>query len=130
MSRPLSRRRFLGQLNCAAISSLPILNTLVNLRAAGSAAAATAPTGHRALVCLFLSGGIDTFNVLVPRGGAGKSILSASLLGAAWASGVDAIGMDMDPRPSLRRWADERVARGLRPMGPVVPRRPSRSRRR
>src|SRR4051812_31481075 len=69
MSQPISRRRFLGQLNCAAISSLPVLNTLLNLKIAGSVAAASADTsGHRALVCLFLSGGIDSFNVLVPRG--------------------------------------------------------------
>lgn len=66
---PISRRRFLGQLNCAAISSLPVLNTLLNLKIAGSVAAASTDTsGHRALVCLFLSGGIDSFNVLVPRG--------------------------------------------------------------
>jgi uncharacterized protein (DUF1501 family) len=69
MSRPISRRRFLGQLNCAAISSVPVLNTLLNLKVAGSVAAASAgPSEHRALVCLFLSGGIDSFNVLVPRG--------------------------------------------------------------
>ena len=68
MSHSLSRRRFLGQLNCAAISSLPVLNTLLNLKLAGTVAAAGAGTGHRALVCLFLSGGIDSFNVLVPRG--------------------------------------------------------------
>jgi uncharacterized protein (DUF1501 family) len=69
MSHYISRRRFLRQVNCAAISALPILNTLLNLKLAGNAAAATAPTNHRALVCLFLNGGADTFNVLVPRGG-------------------------------------------------------------
>ena len=68
MSQSISRRRFLGQLNCAAISSLPILSTLLNLKLAGSAAAAAAPPGHRALVCLFFSGGIDSFNVLTPCG--------------------------------------------------------------
>ena len=69
MSRAISRRRFLGQVNCAAISSLPILNTLLNLKLAGQVAAASSgSTDYRALVCLFLSGGIDTFNVLVPRG--------------------------------------------------------------
>jgi uncharacterized protein (DUF1501 family) len=47
------------------------LNTLLNLKLAGSVAAATSdPSDHRALVCLFLSGGIDSFNVLVPRGAA------------------------------------------------------------
>ncbi len=65
----LSRRRFLGRLNCAAISAMPILNTLLNLKLASNVAAAAAPASdHRALVCLFLSGGCDTFNVLVPRG--------------------------------------------------------------
>src|SRR5262245_4333286 len=68
MSHLISRRRFLGQVNCAAISSLPILNTLLNLKLVGNLAAANAASDHRALVCLFLSGGADTFNVLVPRG--------------------------------------------------------------
>ncbi len=71
MSRPLSRRTFLGQASCAAISALPVLNTLLNLRLAGSVAAAEAigdPNDYRALVCIFLNGGNDSFNMLVPRG--------------------------------------------------------------
>jgi uncharacterized protein (DUF1501 family) len=69
MTNNITRRRFLGQVNCAAIGSLPILNTLLNLKLAGTIAASTpGNTDYRALVCLFLSGGIDTFNVLVPRG--------------------------------------------------------------
>ena len=64
-----TRRRFLGQANCAAVSSISILNTLLNLRLAGNLAAVTAPASgeYRALVCLFLSGGNDSFNMLVPR---------------------------------------------------------------
>jgi uncharacterized protein (DUF1501 family) len=68
----LSRRRFLGQASCAAISSLPILNTLLNLNLAGKVAAANAgDSDYRALVCIFLSGGIDTYNILVPNGNDG-----------------------------------------------------------
>lgn len=68
----LSRRSFLGQASCAAISSIPILSTLLNLRVAGSLAAVTAPgsSEYRALVCVFQSGGNDSFNMLVPRTGA------------------------------------------------------------
>ncbi|MES2438816.1 MAG: DUF1501 domain-containing protein [Verrucomicrobiota bacterium] len=66
----LSRRGFLGQANCALISALPIMNTLLNLRLAGSAAAQGAPGDYKALVCLFLSGGNDSFNMLAPRGAA------------------------------------------------------------
>lgn len=64
-----TRRQFLGQANCAAVSSISILNTLLNLRLAGNLAAVTAPASgeYRALVCLFLSGGNDSFNMLVPR---------------------------------------------------------------
>ncbi len=63
-----TRRNFLRQGSCAAVSSIPILNTLLNLRLAGSIAAATpANNEYRALVCLFLSGGNDSFNMLMPR---------------------------------------------------------------
>lgn len=65
----LSRRRFLGQANCALVSAIPVLNTLLNLRVAGSIAAQTTGGGYRALVCLFASGGNDTFNVLSPYSG-------------------------------------------------------------
>jgi uncharacterized protein (DUF1501 family) len=69
MNTPLSRRRFIGQANCAAISSLPILNTLLNLRLLEGVASASVPASgeYRALVCLFLAGGNDSYNMLVPR---------------------------------------------------------------
>lgn len=56
MSKPLSRRGFLRQLNCAAVGSSAILNTLLNLKLANQLAAQGAPD-NKALVCLFLSGG-------------------------------------------------------------------------
>lgn len=63
-----SRRRFLGEASCAAIGSTPILSTLLNLTMANHAAAqGGGGTQRKALVCVFLSGGCDTFNLLVPR---------------------------------------------------------------
>jgi len=72
---PFSRRRFIGQASCAACSSIPILSTLLNLRLAGSVAAVTAPANgeYRALVCLFQSGGNDSFNMLAPYSGLSPS---------------------------------------------------------
>ena len=62
-----SRRQFLGETSCAAIGSTSILSTLLNLTMANHAAAQGGLPGERkALVCLFLSGGCDTFNVLIP----------------------------------------------------------------
>jgi uncharacterized protein (DUF1501 family) len=66
---PVSRRQFLGQAGCKAMTSLPILNTLLNLRLAEGMANASAPAQgeYRALICLFFAGGNDSFNLLVPR---------------------------------------------------------------
>jgi uncharacterized protein (DUF1501 family) len=63
-----TRRQFLGETSCAAISSTSVLSTLLNLTMANHAAAQNAPASQRkALVCLFLSGGCDTYNFLIPR---------------------------------------------------------------
>ncbi|MEQ1751340.1 MAG: DUF1501 domain-containing protein [Prosthecobacter sp.] len=64
-----SRRQFLGKASCAAVSSIPVLNTMLNLSLTEKLAAVTAPTNseYRAVVCVFLAGGNDSFNMLVPR---------------------------------------------------------------
>lgn len=70
----MNRRRFLGQLSCAAVTATPIISTLLNLDMAKAAAATNIDmmnaTGndYRALVCVMLAGGNDSFNMLVPRG--------------------------------------------------------------
>jgi uncharacterized protein (DUF1501 family) len=65
-SQAINRRKFLRQFNCAAVGSSAILNTLLNLRLANSLMAQSTPPDNKALVCIFLSGGIDSFNMLVP----------------------------------------------------------------
>ncbi|BDS06748.1 Tat pathway signal protein [Oceaniferula spumae] len=67
-SRFLGRRRFLGEIGCAALSTAPILSSILNLRLIGELAAAEAPADddYRALVCVFLAGGNDSFNMLAP----------------------------------------------------------------
>ena len=66
MNKPISRRSFLRQANCAALGSSAVLNALLNLSLANRVAAASGPTDNKALVCIFLNGGCDSFNVLVP----------------------------------------------------------------
>ncbi len=64
----LSRRNFL-QLSggCAALSSTSLLSTLVNLKLTNTAMAAGGDlSGYKAIVCVFLLGGYDSFNVLTP----------------------------------------------------------------
>ena len=66
----LSRREFLGESACAALGSSAVMSTLLNLKMANNAVAAGLPdtgTDRKTLVCLFLHGGIDSFNVIVPN---------------------------------------------------------------
>ena len=64
-----SRRRFLGQAACSAVTATPILSSILNLKMVGNAVAAEGGSDdYKALVCLFQGGGNDSFNMLVPRG--------------------------------------------------------------
>ncbi len=69
--KSLSRREFIGQASCAGIGATSLFSTLLGLRLANSLAAQSAPptSDYKALVCLFLAGGNDSFNMLVPTTG-------------------------------------------------------------
>ena len=64
----VNRRGFLGQASCSAIGSASLISSLINLRLTGSLAAADTDDGedYKALVCVFLAGGNDSFNMLAP----------------------------------------------------------------
>ncbi|MDB4321261.1 DUF1501 domain-containing protein, partial [Akkermansiaceae bacterium] len=66
-----NRRKFIGDISCAGVGSTAALSSLLNLKLAGSLAAADgqAETDYRALVCVFLGGGNDSFNMLAPYSG-------------------------------------------------------------
>jgi uncharacterized protein (DUF1501 family) len=61
----LSRRRFIGRA-CAAVGATGMLSALAQLRMIGALAADAEPADYKALVCLFLYGGNDSNNLLVP----------------------------------------------------------------
>ena len=65
-----SRRQFLGQASCAAIGSTTFLSTALNLGMINTAAARPHIVGsaddYKAIICILLAGGADTYNVLVP----------------------------------------------------------------
>jgi uncharacterized protein (DUF1501 family) len=70
MKSDMSRRHFLKVANCAAVGTASLFSTLFSLRLTAGAASGTPPTGYKALVCLFLNGGNDSYNMLVPVGDA------------------------------------------------------------
>lgn len=76
---PTTRREFLGSACCAAVGATGILSTLGSLRLMAAAAsptngpqvpstAAAIGSDYKALVCLFLNGGNDANNLIVPTG--------------------------------------------------------------
>ena len=85
----VSRREFLGSACCAAVGATGLLSALGSLRLMGAAASPTngpqlpsvagAPlTGdYKALVCLFLNGGNDANNLIVPMGSGYNAYKSA-----------------------------------------------------
>lgn len=64
-----SRRDFLRQSACASLGVTGLVNALAQMRLMTAAmAAGDSGTGYKALVCLFLAGGNDSYNMLVPIG--------------------------------------------------------------
>lgn len=68
MGHKINRRKFLGQASCAAIGSTTFMSTLFNLHSLNASAGYHNTTDYKALVCILLSGGNDSFNMLAPRG--------------------------------------------------------------
>lgn len=63
----LTRRALLrGMGGCAAMSTIPLMSTALNLSLMRSAVASVDTSGYKALVCVFLFGGIDSYNMLIP----------------------------------------------------------------
>lgn len=103
----LHRRKFLGQC-CAAVSATGMLSTLAQLRMMGAVAspdngptparAGALPPDYKALVCLFLAGGNDANNMIVPFDAASYSAYAS-------AAGRGALAL---PRTQLQSIAPKR----------------------
>jgi len=67
----ISRRNFIGQASCAALGSTTLMSTLCNLKFMNAASMANSSVllgnDYKAMVCVLLSGGCDSFNMLMPR---------------------------------------------------------------
>ena len=64
-----SRRDFLGAAPCLALGTTTLFSSLINLKAMNSLMGSTAMVGgeYKALVCILLSGGNDSYNMIIPR---------------------------------------------------------------
>lgn len=72
----IKRRTFLGQASCAAMGLTTLFSTVLNLKAMNASAALNFPyltppdpfDDYKAVVCLLLAGGNDSYNMLIPTG--------------------------------------------------------------
>ena len=66
----MGRRQFLGAASCAAVGSTTFFSTLFNLQSMSAASMAASRydnnEDYRALVCIMLGGGNDSYNMVVP----------------------------------------------------------------
>jgi uncharacterized protein (DUF1501 family) len=74
----LTRRKFIGNA-CAAVGATGLLNALAQLRVIGAIAgdATTSSSDYKALVCIFLYGGNDANNMVVPTDSTGYASYAA-----------------------------------------------------
>lgn len=90
------RRDFLKMAGgCAALTNTSLLSTIFNLSATNAAVANNASnlTGYKAIVCVFLFGGNDSYNMLSPlTAGERQDYLDAR--GGVYAPGNGALGLD------------------------------------
>src|SRR5437867_930370 len=62
----LSRRQFIRQAACAAVGTAAMTAAIRDLRFMNAAVAQTNITDYKALVCIFLGGGNDSNNLIIP----------------------------------------------------------------
>ena len=106
-----SRRQFLGQC-CAAVGTTGLLSQLAQLRAIGAvtstssgsvpATAGAVPSDYKAIVCIFLAGGNDANNLIIPTGSAYSNYATQRSVVAVPSSGL----LPITPKTSDgRSWA-------------------------
>src|SRR5205085_6934421 len=61
-----SRREFMRQAACAAVGTAAMTSAIRDLRFMNAAVAQTGISDYKALVCIFLAGGNDSNNLIIP----------------------------------------------------------------
>ncbi len=64
----MKRRKFIHDAGCAAIGGSTLISSIMNLSTLNASAGYHNTSDFKALVCILLAGGNDSFNMLIPKG--------------------------------------------------------------
>jgi uncharacterized protein (DUF1501 family) len=62
----ITRREFIRRATCAAVGTVAMTSAIRDLRLMNAAVAQTGISDYKALVCIFLQGGNDSNNLIIP----------------------------------------------------------------
>src|ERR1700728_4061243 len=62
----ITRRNFIRRAACAAVGTVAMTSTIRDLRFMNAAVAQSNITDYKALVCIFMQGGNDSNNLIIP----------------------------------------------------------------
>ncbi|MEM1328272.1 MAG: DUF1501 domain-containing protein [Bacteroidota bacterium] len=133
MKRNISRRRFFGEASCAALGSTALLSSAVNLKLLNALAVPTVGVqeDYKALVCILLAGGNDSYNMLMPRANepylkyqetrADLALLQSDMLELTPVAGSSNTGLGLHPSMSgLKTLFDDGNAAVIANVGTLV----------
>ncbi len=104
----ISRRNFIGTTGCAAMGSTAFLSSCTNLGKMNSLAPSPPPDDYKALVCILLAGGNDSYNMIVPTSAEPYNVYAATRSNLALPQGdllpldyTDPSGINYGLNPSM-----------------------------
>nr|WP_297353514.1 DUF1501 domain-containing protein [uncultured Caldimonas sp.] len=117
-TRNASRREFLRQAGALSVLGAAGAPFALNLATIGAAAAQTAPGDYKALVCLFLFGGNDTFNTVLATDSGSWANYNAARFGNGDGTALRAPGTA--PNANAAAGSPDRLG-GVLSLAPVTP---------
>ncbi|MFK7801202.1 MAG: DUF1501 domain-containing protein [Anaerolineae bacterium] len=124
----ISRREFIRQSACAALELTSVVNTMAFLRLTNAAVTSSNifADDYKALVCVFLAGGNDSNNLIVPMGDSGSNPIRADYeagrvhLGLSDADGLHPLNVPANTNAFKKYYSSGTSPLGIHPSTPEL----------